>query len=172
MQYFSEFHTVEEIKKEYHRLAMLHHPDLGGDTATMQELNAQYTAALKMVDGQTSQGTDGKSHTYRYDEATEQEIIDKIDELLRAGVAKTCSIDLIGLWVWITGDTKPIKDTLKELGCRWHSKRLCWYWQNTGHSSYNSGADLSGLAAKYGVTHFADDEKKSKRQPRRRYALA
>lgn len=42
MKYFSEVHTLDELKKEFRRLAMLHHPDVGGDTATMQEINAEY----------------------------------------------------------------------------------------------------------------------------------
>ena len=32
--YFAHCDTVEDIKREFHRLAMLHHPDHGGDTRT------------------------------------------------------------------------------------------------------------------------------------------
>ena len=42
MKYFDGVHTLDELKKEYRRLAMLHHPDRGGDTATMQAINAEY----------------------------------------------------------------------------------------------------------------------------------
>lgn len=42
MKYFTEVHTLDELKKEFRRLAMLNHPDVGGDTATMQEINAEY----------------------------------------------------------------------------------------------------------------------------------
>ncbi|MBT9173467.1 MAG: hypothetical protein DDT21_01868 [Syntrophomonadaceae bacterium] len=159
-QYFKGFRTVESIKTEYRRLAMLHHPDHGGQTATMQEINSQYHAALKSVNGQTSQDADtGKEHTYRYNPKVEQAIMDKISQLISAGVAKSCEIFLIGTWVWITGDTKPIKDVLKTAGCIWHSKRLCWYWQNDGHSHrYNRNASLGSLAAKYGATQFQDRE--------------
>lgn len=34
--YFNNCRTLDELKKEYRRLTMLHHPDRGGDTATMQ----------------------------------------------------------------------------------------------------------------------------------------
>ena len=33
--YFNHCHTLDELKKEYRRLTMKHHPDRGGDTATM-----------------------------------------------------------------------------------------------------------------------------------------
>ena len=30
-------------------------------------------------------------------------------------------------WCWISGDTKPIKEDLKELGFRWSPRRKQWY---------------------------------------------
>lgn len=37
-------------------------------------------------------------------------------------------LDLMGSWIWISGDTKPVKEDLKALGCWWASKKKCWYW--------------------------------------------
>lgn len=42
--YFDNCHTQEEAKRTYRRLAMLHHPDKGGSTAVMQDINAEYSA--------------------------------------------------------------------------------------------------------------------------------
>ena len=41
---------------------------------------------------------------------------------------KNVEIELIGTWLWIHGDTKPVKEQLKAHNCKWHSKRKCWYW--------------------------------------------
>ena len=38
MRYFDDLFSVEHVKAHYKRLAFSHHPDLGGDTATMQAL--------------------------------------------------------------------------------------------------------------------------------------
>lgn len=35
MKYFANCSTLDALKKEYRRLTMIHHPDHGGDTATM-----------------------------------------------------------------------------------------------------------------------------------------
>lgn len=43
--YFRDCVSLEDVRKEYHRLTKLHHPDLGGDTATMQAINAEYEQA-------------------------------------------------------------------------------------------------------------------------------
>ena len=42
MKYFVNCKTLDELKREYRRLASIHHPDVGGDTATMQVINAEY----------------------------------------------------------------------------------------------------------------------------------
>ncbi len=42
IQYFYGINTLPELKKEYYKLAILHHPDKGGDTDTMAEINAEY----------------------------------------------------------------------------------------------------------------------------------
>ena len=157
MRYFDALRTVEEIKKEFRRLIMLHHPDHGGSTATTQEIISQYHTALQRADGQTTKDSEDKPHTYHYNAATEQEIIDKIDELIAAGVTRSCEIWLIGTWVWIQGETKPIRHLLQSHGCTYHGKRQCWYWQNgPERHRYNSKADLNDLAAKYGASKFRD----------------
>lgn len=158
MNYFEGFTTVAEIKKQYRKLCSIHHPDKGGNTETMQELNIQYKAALASADGQVSEGADGKEHTYRYNEATEQEIIDKINELLALNLSDV-EIALIGTWIWITGNTKPVKDLLKQAKCKWHSKRKCWFFSTQKKTRYNKRASLSDLAETYGCSVFTESKK-------------
>ena len=42
MKYFIECKTLDELKKEYRRLAMIHHPDVGGTVEAMQAINAEF----------------------------------------------------------------------------------------------------------------------------------
>ena len=46
MKYFTACTTLDELKKEYRRLAMANHPDRGGDEATMKAINAEYDAVF------------------------------------------------------------------------------------------------------------------------------
>lgn len=160
-RYFDHLTSVEEIKKLWRELAFQHHPDRGGDLRTMQEVNGQYHEALKRVNKTTSTGSDGKEHTYYYNEETEQAIINKVDELIRAGVLKQAEIFIIGTWIWVTGDTKPIKDVLGKNGCglTFNGKRSAWFWTaKPGKSRYNKRASLGDLAAKYGATKVTANE--------------
>ena len=156
VSYFSKCSTVEEVKSLYRTLAKANHPDLGGDTATMQEINAQYHAALNRMNGQTH--TDGnREYTYTYNRQREQQAMDKIAELLR--IKGNIDIYLIGTWVWVMGDTKPVKEQLKAAGCQWHSVRSCWYWRANEyrHKGKMSRGGLEHLAYRYGVEAFQSD---------------
>lgn len=58
MKYFTNCTTLDELKKEFRRLCMVHHPDRGGDTATMAAINAEYEAlfpALKLAYNRTAE---------------------------------------------------------------------------------------------------------------------
>ncbi len=49
MKYFTACKTLDELKKEFRRLAMLHHPDHGGDTEIMKAINAEYDAVFPVL---------------------------------------------------------------------------------------------------------------------------
>lgn len=58
MKYFTNCTTLEALKKEYRRLCMVHHPDRGGDTATMAAINEEYDAvfpAIKLAYNRTAE---------------------------------------------------------------------------------------------------------------------
>lgn len=49
MMYFSNSHTIEDIKTQYRRMAMVLHPDTGGSHGSFIDLNEQYNQALRSV---------------------------------------------------------------------------------------------------------------------------
>ena len=46
MKYFENVKTLDELKKQYRRLAMKYHPDMGGSTEAMQQINAEHDAIM------------------------------------------------------------------------------------------------------------------------------
>ena len=162
-KYFSNGMTVAQLKKLYHELAMKWHPDRGGDTATMQAINAQYHDALNGCHGEVTKDAQGESHTYYYNRQREDAVIDFIDRLIKSGaLQEDVECWLIGSWVWVQGNTKPVKDILKALGCSWHSKRTAWYWHVPGYRTrYNSAVDLDGLAVAYGASQIMGAHKEN-----------
>ena len=70
--YFVNCKNLDELKKAYKAAAMKNHPDKGGDTATMQAINAEYSARFEVLkrsqNEQAAEDTTGK--TYATTEST------------------------------------------------------------------------------------------------------
>ncbi|MBN2611164.1 MAG: J domain-containing protein [Bacteroidales bacterium] len=49
MKYFKDVLTVEELKSVYRRLAMLYHPDRGGNIDEMKKINSEYSELSKEI---------------------------------------------------------------------------------------------------------------------------
>jgi hypothetical protein len=62
-------------------------------------------------------------------------------------------IEVIGCFIWLTGNTKIYKTKLKELKFNWHSKKIAWYlkpedYKKRNHKDYN----LDEIRAMYGTS--------------------
>lgn len=148
-RYFDTLRTLNEVKAEYKRLVKIHHPDVGGDTATMQEINAQYDEAVKRI-ATTGEGVDK--------ERAAQEVPAEFRAVLSKVVAlKGIDVDLVGAWLWITGDTWTHKATLKAAGFRWASKKRAWYWYPEWAAvERGSKKSLDEIKDKYGAQRLLD----------------
>jgi len=59
------------------------------------------------------------------------------------------SIEVVGSWIWLSGDTKIIKDKLKELNFKWASKKKMWYYgEMKGRNPKQKS--MSEIKSKYG----------------------
>lgn len=150
MKYFTNCRTLDELKKEYRKLAMKHHPDHGGDTATMQAINAEYQDRFEVLKKQHNAAADQHHQTT---EAPE-EFINIISALVKI---PGLIVELCGCWLWISGDTKPAKEELKAAGCRWSSSKKMWYWRHQEDGAHWSrGKKTMGeIRMKYGSQTFA-----------------
>lgn len=113
--------TIDDIKAQYRKLAIANHPDNGGSTETMAEINAEYTELCKRF-GHVRKAANGSTYETEQTERPEA-FIQIIDTLIHLGV----DFEIVGTFVWITGNTYPAKEQLKEMGCKWSSKRKMWY---------------------------------------------
>lgn len=130
---FMKATTLEELKTIYHKLAMENHPDRGGSAEAMKEVNNLYEEFFKILKN-THRNKDGETYTKETTEAP-ADFMNIIDELLKMGGIK---IEIIGSFIWVSGDTKPHKEALKTLGFKWHSKKLNWYKAPEGYRKRNN----------------------------------
>ena len=120
--------TLEELKKQYRTLAMKHHPDCGGNTADMQSINAEYDILFEQLKTVHTTAT-GDTYTANTDETPEQ-FKNIINRLI---VLEGISIEIIGSWVWVTGNTYQHKEVIKSLMFRWSNSKKAWYFHGDNY---------------------------------------
>ena len=144
MTYFKNCKSLEEIKQLFRKLAIENHPDKGGDTETMQAINSAYQFAI------ANYMNTGKFSQTEIDEELNlsekyQDAINKI-----AGL-EGINIELVGNWIWVTGNTFLNKETLKTSGFFYASKKQAWYFRSEEFKAYNRRKmDLEEIRGKYG----------------------
>ncbi len=143
MQYFNQCSTIDEVKALYKQLAKQHHPDNGGETAVMQVINAEYSIACAFVLKEQELSEEDTNKQMKVSEEYRQ-VIEKIINL--PGVV----IELVGQWIWVTGNTYPVKDQLKEAGLFFASKKAAWYYRSEEYKGRGTDKNLDEIKAKYG----------------------
>ena len=149
MKYFTNINTLDELKAAYRRLSMKHHPDRGGDTTTMQEINAEHDELFERLKKQHNASADEVHQTTE----TPEEFREIIELLLKL---EGLTVELCGSWLWIGGDTQQHKETLKAAGCRWSNNKKLWYWHHAeeGRKWRRGKATMSDIRTKYGSQVF------------------
>lgn len=154
MRWFNDCATLDEVKAKYKKLAKQYHPDLGGDTATMQEINKEYAFA-------TAKAVKGADLS---DEEAENEILSS--EAYRKAIEQIIHLDgitieLVGYWIWVTGNTYPVRATLKEAGFLFAHKKVAWYFRTAEYKvTKGSGKSLDEIRDKYGSEVLKEDKPK------------
>ncbi|NLU91369.1 J domain-containing protein [Chitinophaga sp. Ak27] len=149
MNYFKHCTTIDEVKVLYRELAKTHHPDRGGDTATMQAINTAYAAACAAIyrgaDLSEVEKEEAITETERY-----RETLEKIIHL--EGVI----IELMGLWIWVSGNTYAVRKELKAAGLFYASKKQCWYYRPEEYKCLHGGnLTLEQIKNRYGSQTIA-----------------
>lgn len=123
MKYFNNCKSIEDVKKLYKKLCKQYHPDLNKDDTTeiMKQINAEYETAFERFKN-IHESADDNTKTYTSKETTETaaEFMVIINKLV---VLEGVNVELIGRWIWLSGNTFPHKDILKGLGFRFASKK-------------------------------------------------
>lgn len=154
MKWFNGCTSLDQVKAEYKRLAKQYHPDLGGDTLTMQEINREYAFASAKAIKRANLSQEEAEHQILSSEAYRR-AIEAIIHL------EGITIELVGWWIWVTGLTRPVKDTLKKAGFFFASKKLAWYFRTAEYQVRKGGKkSLDEIRAKYGSEVLNDGKPK------------
>lgn len=128
----------EDTKAAYRAACKKYHPDINPVGEEMMKIINQAFDALKDYTGEM------KSEQTDYG--------DLLNDALNAiSGLPALVIEICGSWVWVTGETRGAKDTLKEAGFKWAAKKKAWYFRPEEFSSRSQGTkSLEEIRAKYG----------------------
>lgn len=155
-EFFAGCHTLQEVKARFKALVKVHHPDVGGDTATMQRLNDEYSRMIDYI------AKHGEIKADR--EAAAAEVPAEYAAAVAATInLKGVILEMVGSWIWASGNTYPHREALKAAGFRWSSKRKIWYYRPetegyTGHSKKSN----AWIKAKYNAERITTDTRTSR----------
>ena len=163
--YFNDCKTQAEAKAKYRELVKQHHPDAGGDTATMQDINREYSQFMSEGAKGEARERQRTAHAENRKSAADFHDLDEVGEKIRVMIEfalnlEGVDVELMGLWVWLTGNTKAHKDAFKawneshELKWRWMHKKQAWAYQ--GVPSFNrKETTLDEIRNAYGSQKFS-----------------
>ena len=123
IKYFVNINTIEELKKKYKELAKKLHPDLGGSKEEFQSMNNEYDKLFKSL-----------KNNVKNNIKDNDKFKDIINDLIKYN---ELTIEIIGSWLWISGNTYPLRDIIKNLGLLWSKGRKKWYYTADNIDSKN-----------------------------------
>jgi len=166
MKYFKNVGTLEELRRQYKVLIRKYHPDnVNGSTEATQDINAEYDRLFKILKDRHESKSD-KTADSTANEETEysKNMYDwENDKALREVLQKIINFDgieieIVGAWIWVSGNTYAYKKELKEVGFKWASQKKMWYWKSeTYQKKSRKSLSMEDIRSYYGSTKVCTD---------------
>jgi hypothetical protein len=133
---------IDSLKKAYFKLAKVYHPDAGGTNEQFQKLQKEYESLFKTIMS--------GSNLSANDIANEIELDENLRQAVNAIIGiPSLNVELIGKWIWVSGNTYPIKNELKNAGFMFAPVKKMWYYKGI-ESAGRGKLTIDQIRKKYG----------------------
>ena len=152
-KYFNTCRTAEEGKSLYRKLVKQYHTDNGGDEEIIKQINIEFSEwwkHYKDIHFNTDTG-----ETYHSEKETEETAEDFIEIIKNLSTLIGIEVEQCGSWLWITGNTYPVKDQLTQFGCRYSKSKKSWYYaKDLSNYKPKHGKSMQAIRLQYGSKHL------------------
>lgn len=130
-RYFENVNTLEELRKQYKNLLKKYHPDNeDGSEEITKGINTEYEKLFHILKDKhdSKQTTSDNNTTYNanmYDWENDKSLREVLQKIINFN---SVEIELVGQWLWISGQTYSYKKELKALGFKWANQKKMWYY--------------------------------------------
>ncbi len=141
---FENVTGLNEAKKIFKKLARELHPDVGGSDEEFKILKNVYDDIVE------------NKIYFSNETKIDLELEKIISQILHY---ENITIEIVGSWIWLSGETKAIKDKLKELNFKWARKKKMWYYGEMKGKNPKQKS-MEEIKSKYGCTTLKTQEQK------------
>lgn len=134
---------IDSLKKSYFKLAKVYHPDAGGTKEQFQRLQKEYEGLFKTIMSGSNLSANDIANEIELDENLRQ----AVDAII--GIP-SLNVELIGKWIWVSGNTYPIRNELKNAGFMFAPVKKMWYYKGI-ESAGRGKLTIDQIRKKYGT---------------------
>lgn len=124
-KYFEDIKNKKELVKAFRQLEKKLHPDAGGDPEEFKAMKAEFDRLLGILPDGPEEAQEKAAEGFKRDiPADLAAVLEKVIHL--DGI----EVEICGSWIWVSGNTYPVKDQIKAAGFRFSSNKKAWYWHD------------------------------------------
>ena len=141
--------SLKIIKSAYRLACSKYHPDRNPAGLEMMKMVNNAYEFLKTLDYADVKNNDIDNDQPDYGD----ELMTALNAVMRLN---GIYIEVCGVWIWISGNTRDHKEALKAAGFKWASKKVQWYFRPAGFKSrgYKRQSSMDDIRGKYGSTRY------------------
>ncbi|WP_295091915.1 hypothetical protein [Ruminococcus sp.] len=132
LKWFKGVTNQKEAKSLYHKLCRQYHPDLGGSVETMQQINAEFESIYDKLptgsrEDSNSKGGSSEERQPNSNNTTRQTAQRFMKIIQRLVKVEGLKIEIVGAWIWLSGDTFKCLKLIKDIGFKYSAKHKKYY---------------------------------------------
>lgn len=147
MRYFNQANitNVQELRLNYYQQLTSYFKEKrksGKSTIDMKDFRKEYEELFAKYVKESKESVD--SSNARIKQIYDLEKDQKLRQLLyKLAKLDNLDVEIIGMWVWISGNTQTHKKELHNLGFHWASKKQMWYCHFDDYFKHGSKGKFS-----------------------------